>query len=206
MFVDFKSQLQWVCTETIQRERALERVMSRHVSCKDAFLSCSKIVLVMYVCLSMTEKPQVGPTCMCLCCWRCCVKCFCVPLFLTWLVQSLCWLKSAPAWPRRFPAGGCLQLLVPSQPLCCSRAGYRDGLYSSWREGAWNCRRGFIPVYGGEESKYKFLTWIGKLCFQNVQIRGVSDFIGLGSAPGVARISKSLFQVRKENLNQHYYP
>lgn len=194
MFVDFKSQLQWVCTETFQRERALERVMSRHVSCKDAFLSCSKVVLVMCMCLSMTEKPQVGPTCICLCCWRWCVKCFCVPLLLTWLVQSLCWLKSAPAWPHCFTTGGCLQLLVPSQPLCCSRAGYRHGLYSLGRDGAWNCRRVLFLFMEVRKGNNRFLTWIGKLCFQNVQIRGVSDFIGLGSAPGVARISSHYFR------------
>lgn len=34
--------------------------MNRNVSFKDVCLSWSKIVLLIYICLAMTEKPKVG--------------------------------------------------------------------------------------------------------------------------------------------------
>lgn len=42
----------------------------------------------------------------------------------------------------------------------------------------------FYSYLSRQRKTHSIPTWVGKLCFQNAQICGISDFIRLGSAPG----------------------
>lgn len=187
--------------------------MSKSVSCKDVFLSWSKIVLLIYMCMGMTEKPKVGPT------WilpgsshvafamELILKCSCILLLPTWFIQSLCWRKCAPACPNCFTVGF-------SICSCCFPARHFS---ATW----WDVSRNFavhegiglriswgvlfLFIKARENTQNLYLGREGTFVFKMHRYVVFLILLGLDLCLGVAWISKSLFKVKKENFKQHYH-
>lgn len=128
-----------------------------NISCKDVFLFRCKIVLLIYTCMDVTEKPKAGPTCISPGCSHGAsavepILEVCVRPASTQLVSSeLCWRKCLPACPHYFTMGFSLyNCCVPARHFGASR-GTQVGTHCSWRGRALNLRRGFIAIYQGKE-------------------------------------------------------